>query len=214
MKRRKVLIVILGLVLLPHFNASQDIFDFLDNEIVDNFGLTAYGEPCIDECSNRGFSYAWCHKEPSRNGTWIDRDYCSPNPGLTRYGERCLDGCRRKSGQGFFSCPTKVTKRGDWDYCSPFPSDLICEWSQWGPWSECSSQCGTKSTKTRRRRVEQVGSQGRVGRCSGEIEQSIKACQGPPCPGKTPFFLLLNDESCSDNGRALQLENSFVTLLN
>ena len=200
MKRRKHLIVILGLALtLQSVQAQQDpdIFDFLDNEIVDTYGLTAYGEPCTDSCSNRGFSYAWCHKNPSRNGTWVDRDYCSPSPGLTRYGERCLDGCRRKSGQAFFTCATKKTKRGDWDYCSPYPSDLICTWSQWGPWSECSNQCGTKSTKTRRRRMEQVGSEGRVGRCSGEIEQSIKACEGPPCPGKTQSLFKPNTRFCS-----------------
>ena len=187
MKRKRILVLILGLLSLG-VSHSQDLLDFLDNEIVDTFGLTAYGEPCTDQCTNRGFSYAWCHKNPSRNGTWIDRDYCSPNPGFTRYGSRCLDGCKRKNGQPFFTCATTVTKRGDWDYCSPFPSDLVCNWSQWGPWSQCSDQCGTKSTKTRRRRMEQVGTNGRVGRCSGEIEQSIKSCNGPPCPGKTCFF--------------------------
>jgi hypothetical protein len=193
MKKHKVIEkVISGLCVLIVLTSGQDLnsspgedlLDFLDNVIVDSYGLTAYGEPCTDECQKRGFSYAWCHKEPSRNGTWIDRDYCSPNQGLTRYGERCLDNCSRKKGQPFFSCETKVTKRGDWDYCSPFPSDLVCEWSQWGSWSDCSDQCGTKSTKTRRRRMEERGSQGRVGRCSGEIEQSIKACPGPPCPGR------------------------------
>ena len=187
MKRKRILVLVIGLLSLG-VSHSQDLLDFLDNEIVDTFGLTAYGEPCTDQCTNRGFSYAWCHKNPSRNGTWIDRDYCSPNPGFTRYGSRCLDSCKRKNGQPFFTCATTVTKRGDWDYCSPFPSDLVCAWSQWGPWSQCSDQCGTKSTKTRRRRMEQVGTSGRVGRCSGEIEQSIKSCNGPPCPGKTIFF--------------------------
>ena len=118
--------------------------------------------------------------------------FYSQIPGYTRYGEKCLDGCSRKKNQPFFTCATKVTKRGNWDYCSPFPADLVCEWSQWGPWSKCSSQCGTKSTKTRRRRLEQVGSDGRVGRCSGEIEQSIKSCPGtPPCPGRTNFYYIL-----------------------
>jgi hypothetical protein len=191
------LIVIVGILLLDKCEVvhgqngieENSLFDFSNNEIVDNFGLTAYGEPCTDECSNRGFSYAWCHKTPSRNGTWVDRDYCSQNPGYTRYGEKCLDGCSRKKNQPFFTCPTKLTKRGDWDYCSPFEADLICEWSQWGPWSQCSNQCGTKSTKTRRRRLEQKGTDGRVGRCSGEIEQSIKSCPGTPCPGRTHFLL-------------------------
>ncbi len=197
MKRRKIYIILflslIDVISLSQSQSSssrQDILDFLDNEIVDNYGLTAYGEPCIDECNQRGFSYAWCHKSPSRNGTWIDRDYCSQSPGLTRYGERCLDQCSRKNNQNFFTCGTKVTKRGDWDYCSPFPADLICEWSAWGPWSQCSNVCnGSKKspTKTRLRRIEQVGSEGRVGRCSGEIEQSIKACPGIPCPGKTNF---------------------------
>ena len=195
LKQKKFLIVVIVAFLLldksekvfglNDISSDNSLFDFLNNEIVDNFGLTAYGEPCTDECSKRGFSYAWCHKTPTRNGTWIDRDYCSQNPGYTRYGEKCLDGCSRKKNQPFFTCATQLTKRGDWDYCSPFPADLICEWSQWGPWSRCSSQCGTKSTKTRRRRLEQKGSGGRVGRCSGEIEQSIKSCQGTPCPGRT-----------------------------
>ena len=72
------LIVILGILLnkCEKVSGQNDIEEFLNNEIVDNFGLTAYGEPCTDECSKRGFSYAWCHKPPSRNGTWIDRDYC------------------------------------------------------------------------------------------------------------------------------------------
>ena len=58
------------------------------------FGLTAYGEPCTDPCSQKGFPYAWCHKKASHNGTWIDRDYCSPGPGLTRYLEPCLTSCQ------------------------------------------------------------------------------------------------------------------------
>ena len=72
------LIVIFGIILqsCEKVSGQNDIEDFLNNEIVDNFGLTAYGEPCTDECSKRGFSYAWCHKTPSRNGTWVDRDYC------------------------------------------------------------------------------------------------------------------------------------------
>ena len=36
-------------------------------------GLTTYGEACSDRCARRGFPYTWCHKRPSRNGTWIDR---------------------------------------------------------------------------------------------------------------------------------------------
>ena len=35
------------------------------------FGLTAYGEPCTDTCKQRGFPYAWCHKKPSWNGTYL-----------------------------------------------------------------------------------------------------------------------------------------------
>ena len=199
MKKRRVLMVtaLLGLSAVLNVQSQELLLDFLNNEIVDTYGLTTYGEPCTDECTHRGFSYAWCHKAPSRNGTWTDRDYCSPSPGVTRYGERCLDNCSRKKNQPYFTCGTKVTKRGDWDYCSPFPTDLVCQWSQWGPWSECSKQCGSKSTKTRRRRMEQLGSNGRVGRCSGEIEQSIKSCQGPPCSGKTnlDFFFKKNNKN-------------------
>ena len=83
-------------------------------------GLTAYGEPCTDPCKQRGFPYTWCHKKPSRNGTWIDRDYCSTGPGVTRYQEPCLGDCSRRDGAGFYACRTRETKRGDWDYCSPF----------------------------------------------------------------------------------------------
>lgn len=88
------------------------------------YGLTAYAEPCTDECKQRGFPYTWCHKQPSRNGTWIDRDYCSPGPGLTRYLEPCLESChqdRRERAGSFYWCKTAPTPRGDWDYCSPYP---------------------------------------------------------------------------------------------
>ena len=37
------------------------------------FGLTAYGEPCTDTCKQRGFPYAWCHKKPSWNGTYLSK---------------------------------------------------------------------------------------------------------------------------------------------
>ena len=37
------------------------------------FGLTAYGEPCTDSCKQRGFPYAWCHKKPSWNGTFLSK---------------------------------------------------------------------------------------------------------------------------------------------
>ena len=88
------------------------------------YGLTAYAEPCTDECKQRGFPYTWCHKKASRNGTWIDRDYCSPGPGLTRYLEPCLGSChqdkRIRSGS-FYWCKTSPTSRGNWDYCSPYP---------------------------------------------------------------------------------------------
>ena len=88
------------------------------------YGLTAYAEPCTDECKQRGFPYTWCHKKPSRNGTWIDRDYCSPGPGLTRYLEPCLESChqdKRERSGSFFWCKTAPTSRGNWDYCSPYP---------------------------------------------------------------------------------------------
>ena len=38
-----------------------------------NYGLTAYGEPCTDSCKQRGFPYAWCHKKPSWNGTYLSK---------------------------------------------------------------------------------------------------------------------------------------------
>ena len=156
-------------------------------------GLTTYGEPCSDPCTHRGFPYTWCHKRPSRNGTWVDRDYCSAAPGTTRYGEPCLDECRRRAPKHpFHSCLTRKTFRGDWDYCSPqyrssgtaageVGADAPCLWSTWGPWSACSATCGSRSTRTRRRRMEEGGA-GRVGKCSGEIEQSIRSCRIPECP--------------------------------
>ena len=36
-------------------------------------GLTTYGEPCVDSCQQRGFPYAWCHKKPSWNGTFLSK---------------------------------------------------------------------------------------------------------------------------------------------
>ena len=37
------------------------------------FGLTTYGEQCLDSCKQRGFPYAWCHKKPSWNGTYLSK---------------------------------------------------------------------------------------------------------------------------------------------
>ena len=114
-----------------------------------NYGLTTYGEPCVDPCLNRGFPYAWCHKRASRNGTWPDRDYCSPAPGVTRYGEPCLGPCGAAPG-GFHSCKTRRTTRGDWDYCSPFDRDA-CGWGAWGAWSQCDMTCGPNGRMRRQR---------------------------------------------------------------
>ena len=108
--------------------SSKESLNVIDDNKGDSFGLTAYGEPCSDECKPRGFPYTWCHKTPSRNGTWIDRDYCSPAPGVTRYLEPCLDACLQRD-QPFYWCKTRKTKRGDWDYCSPFGSaGQLCSW--------------------------------------------------------------------------------------
>ena len=41
------------------------------------FGLTTYGEPCLDSCQQRGFPYAWCHKKPSWNGTYLSMTPCA-----------------------------------------------------------------------------------------------------------------------------------------
>ena len=46
------------------------------------FGLTAYGEPCTDTCKQRGFPYAWCHKKPSWNGTYLSMAECDQSSGV------------------------------------------------------------------------------------------------------------------------------------
>ena len=114
------LFVILSFIQLLGY--SKDANAMISKE--SKYGLTAYAEPCTDECKQRGFPYTWCHKRPSRNGTWIDRDYCSPGPGLTRYLEPCLESChqdRRERAGNFYWCKTAPTSRGNWDYCSPYP---------------------------------------------------------------------------------------------
>ena len=177
-------LVLLKALLVPaQLSSSGESLNAID-EAPESFGLTAYGEPCSDECKPRGFPYTWCHKTPSRNGTWIDRDYCSPAPGVTRYLEPCLDACAQRD-QPFFWCKTRRTKRGDWDYCSPFgTAGALCSWSEWCPWSQCTPDCGPKSTRTRRRRFETES--GKVGPCSGEIEQSISQCTHVvECSGRT-----------------------------
>ena len=182
-----LLVLLVSLLLNPgvlqHVNANR-------------FGLTAYGEPCTDQCSQRGFPYAWCHKKASHNGTWVDRDYCSPGPGLTRYLEPCLTTCHQTRRGPFYWCQTAPTLRGDWDYCSPFPKDA-CSWGPWGPWSQCTLTCGpSTSTRTRRRRLEMADGSGRVGDCSGAIEQSIALCkQLPDCQGK-PSSLTVSPRFC------------------
>ena len=114
------LFVILSFLQL--FGYSKNVANAMSEEA--QYGLTTYAEPCTDECKQRGFPYTWCHKKPSRNGTWIDRDYCSQLPGTTRYLEPCLESChqdRRERSGSFYWCRTAPTPRGDWDYCSPFP---------------------------------------------------------------------------------------------
>ena len=39
--------------------------------ISQDYGLTTYGEACIDACKQRGFPFTWCHKTKSRNGTFV-----------------------------------------------------------------------------------------------------------------------------------------------
>ncbi len=131
MKRFRTLSLLLlqtSLLVVSGQGSSKESLNVIDDNKGDSFGLTAYGEPCSDECKPRGFPYTWCHKTPSRNGTWIDRDYCSPAPGVTRYLEPCLDACLQRD-QPFYWCKTRKTKRGDWDYCSPFGSaGQLCSW--------------------------------------------------------------------------------------
>ena len=116
------LFVILSLIQLLGYGVKDVNANMISEE--SKYGLTAYAEPCTDECKQRGFPYTWCHKKASRNGTWIDRDYCSPGPGLTRYLEPCLESCHQdkkvRSGN-FYWCKTSPTARGNWDYCSPYP---------------------------------------------------------------------------------------------
>ena len=195
--------MLLNAILVSGQTSSSESLNAIE-EGPETFGLTAYGEPCSDDCKPRGFPYTWCHKIPSRNGTWIDRDYCSPAPGVTRYLEPCLDACAQRD-QPFFWCKTRRTKRGDWDYCSPFgTAGTLCSWSEWGPWSQCSPDCGPKSSRTRRRRFETET--GKVGPCSGEIEQSISQCTHvAECSGRIAPFPnnSLNFSTGNDTGYCL-----------
>ena len=77
---------------------------------------TVFGEPCRDSCSNRGFSYTWCHKKVSSEiGTWTDYDYCTSIPNITHYGDQCIDKCEER-GEDYYWCHKDSTL---WGYCTP-----------------------------------------------------------------------------------------------
>ena len=77
---------------------------------------TVFGEPCRDSCSNRGFSYQWCHKKVSSDvGTWADYDYCTSTPNITHYGDLCIDKCEDR-GEPYYWCHKDSSL---WGYCTP-----------------------------------------------------------------------------------------------
>ena len=77
---------------------------------------TVFGEPCRDSCSNRGFSYTWCHKKVSSDiGTWTDSDYCTSTPNVTHYGDHCIDKCEERS-EIYYWCHKDSSL---WGYCTP-----------------------------------------------------------------------------------------------
>ena len=77
---------------------------------------TVFGEPCKDSCSNRGFSYTWCHKKISSDvGTWTDSDYCTSIPNVTHYGDHCIDICEERS-EKYYWCHKDSSL---WGYCTP-----------------------------------------------------------------------------------------------
>ena len=47
----------------------------IDCDVSQDYGLTTYGEACIDSCKQRGFPFTWCHKAKSRNGTFVGISY-------------------------------------------------------------------------------------------------------------------------------------------
>ena len=77
---------------------------------------TVFGEPCRDTCSNRGYSYTWCHKKVSSEvGTWTDSDYCTITPNITHFGEHCTDLCEER-GESYYWCHKDTSL---WGYCTP-----------------------------------------------------------------------------------------------
>ena len=77
---------------------------------------TAFGEPCKDDCAQRGYGYTWCHKrESSSIGPWADSGHCSVLPNVTSFGDLCIDGCERR-GQRYYWCNKDTTS---WGYCTP-----------------------------------------------------------------------------------------------
>ena len=77
---------------------------------------TVFGEPCRDSCSNRGYSYTWCHKKVSSDvGTWTASDYCTVAPNITHYGEHCIDLCEER-GENYYWCHKDTSL---WGYCTP-----------------------------------------------------------------------------------------------
>ena len=50
---QNLLVTFLGLSSVLNMVQSQNLLDFLNNEIIDNFGLTAYGEPCTGKSHAR-----------------------------------------------------------------------------------------------------------------------------------------------------------------
>ena len=63
------------------FTALLLLFLYNHHDIAQDYGLTTYGEACIDSCKQRGFPFTWCHKTKSRNGTFVGISYDDDDDG-------------------------------------------------------------------------------------------------------------------------------------
>ena len=177
------------------------------------FGLTAYGEPCTDSCKQRGFPYAWCHKKPSWNGTFLskykpttpkryDSDsaehwFCTDVDKLINNFSSDRDYCSPEFGRTRYlqtcldNCERRDGKPFYWCHTRPTPrgdwdfcSPFPGDSCQWSSWGGWGGCSTSCGPGSRTRRRRMEGSDGRVGDCSGETEVAFQACNDQPCAGR------------------------------